>query len=99
MRSTTSEPTRARTRRRWPLLVVIGGVAVGLVVAIVGEDTWRLGSLIVGAFLGVGAVTRLALPGGAAGLLEVRSKAFDVAALGLASLAIMALAIAVPGGR
>jgi hypothetical protein len=74
-------------------------VAGGLAVALIGEDTWRLGSLIIGGFLGVGGVIRLALPDGAAGLLEVRSKGFDVAALGLASVAILALAIVVPGGR
>jgi hypothetical protein len=88
----------ARSPRRWPFLIVVLGVAGGLVVALVGEDTWRLGSLIIGAFLGVGAITRIALPRGGAGLLQVRGKAFDVATLGLASLAIIALAIAVPGG-
>jgi hypothetical protein len=39
------------------------------------------------------------LPRGEAGLLQVRSKAFDVAALGIASVAIIALAIVVPSGR
>ena len=75
------------------------GVAAGLVVAIVGEGTWRLGCLIIGAFLGVGAVIRSALPPGEAGLLQVRGKVFDVAALGIASFTIIALAIVVPGGR
>jgi hypothetical protein len=93
------QPRTARSQRLWPLLIVVIGVAAGLVVAIVGEDTWRLGCLIVGAFLGVGAVTRFALPPGEAGLLQVRGKAFDVAALGVASLAIIALAIVVPSGR
>ena len=78
---------------------VFAGNGVGQVVAIVGEGTWRLGCLIIGAFLGVGALTRSALPPGEAGLLQVRGKVFDVAALGIASLAIIALAIVVPGGR
>jgi Protein of unknown function (DUF3017) len=93
------EPATARTQRQWPLLIVVLGVAAGLGIAIVGEDTWRLGSLIIGAFLGIAAVTRFVLPGGEAGLLQVRSKVFDVAVLGFASLAIIALAIVVPSGR
>jgi hypothetical protein len=85
--------------RQWPLLIVLIGVAVGLGVAVLVADRWRLGSLIIGAFLGIGAVTRAALPRGEAGLLQVRSKAFDVAALGIASVAIIALASVVPSGR
>ena len=85
--------------RQWPLMLVVIGVAAGLGVAVIGEDRWRLGCLIIGAFLGVGAVTRAALPRGEAGLLQVRSKAFDVAVLGVASVAIIALAIVVPSGR
>jgi Protein of unknown function (DUF3017) len=99
VRRPSQEPRTARSQRLWPLLIVVIGVAAGLVVAMVGEDTWRLGCLIIGGFLGVGAVTRSALPPGEAGLLQVRSKAFDVSALGIASLAIIALAIVVPGGR
>ena len=98
LRGPRSEPMSARSQRRWPFLVVVVGVAGGVIVALVGEDTWRLGSFVVGAFLGIGAVIRTALPRGGAGLLQVRGKAFDVTALGLASLAIIALAIAVPGG-
>jgi hypothetical protein len=98
LRGPRSEPISARSQRRWPFLVVLIGVAGGLIVALVGGESWRLGSLIIGAFLGVGAITRAALPRGGAGLLQVRGKAFDVVALGLASLAIIALAIAVPGG-
>jgi hypothetical protein len=85
--------------RQWPLLIVVLGVAAGLAIAVIGEDRWRLGCLIVGAFLGVGAVTRAVLPPGEAGLLQVRGKAFDIAALGVASVAIIALAIVVPSGR
>jgi hypothetical protein len=85
--------------RQWPLLIVVLGVAAGLAVAVIGEDLWRLGCLIAGAFLGVGAVTRAVLPRGEAGLLQVRSKAFDITALAVGSVAIIALAIAVPSGR
>ena len=83
----------------WPLLVVVGGVAAGLVIALVGEDTWRVGSVVIGGSLVVGAVERLALPPRAAGLLQVRGRWFDVAALGLTGAAVIALALLVPEGR
>ncbi|GAA3606199.1 hypothetical protein GCM10022236_05040 [Microlunatus ginsengisoli] len=89
----------ARSQRYWPLLVVVVGVAIGLAVAFVGQDSWRIGCLIVGSSLAVGAVERLALPAGEAGLLQVRSKVFDIAFLTLAGGAVIALAILVPAGR
>ncbi len=88
-----------RSMRPWPLLIIVGGVLAGMVIAFVGDSTWRLGALIIGASLGVGAVERLALPNRDAGLLQVRSKAFDVCVLALAGAAIVALAIVVPEGR
>jgi hypothetical protein len=55
--------------RQWPLLIVVIGVLAGLVVSFLGESTWRLGCLLIGASLGVGAVERIALPSRDAGLL------------------------------
>ena len=89
----------ARSLRQWPLLIVVIGVVAGLVVSFLGESTWRLGCLLIGASLGVGAVERIALPSRDAGLLQVRTKAFDVSVLAVAAVAIIALAIAVPEGR
>jgi Protein of unknown function (DUF3017) len=89
----------ARSLRQWPLLIVVFGVLAGLVVSFLGESTWRLGCLLIGASLGVGAVERIALPSRDAGLLQVRTKAFDVAVLAVAGAAIIALAIVVPEGR
>ena len=94
--TTRGAGTAARSQRYWPLLVVVTGVVIGLVVAIAGAGSWRVGCLIVGSSLGVGAVERLALPAGAAGLLQVRSKVFDIAFLALAGGAIIAFAISVP---
>lgn len=85
--------------RLWPLLGVLLGVAAGLVVAVIGEQTWRLGCLIIGVSLLVGSVIRGAMPSRDAGLLQVRSRLFDVALLGLGGAAIIALSIAVPPGR
>jgi hypothetical protein len=76
----------------------VAGVIAGLVIAIVGSDTWRFGCLVIGASLGVGAVERMVLPRSEAGLLGVRSKPFDVAALAICAAAIIALAIVVPSG-
>lgn len=84
---------------QWPLLVVALGVLVGLAVAFVGEDSWRLGGVIIGVAVGVGAFERMTLSNRRAGLLQVRSKGFDVAVLGVTGLAIIVLALAVPQGR
>lgn len=89
----------SRSLRLWPLLGVLIGVTAGLVVAVIGEQTWRLGCLIIGVSLLVGAVIRGALPSRDAGLLQVRSRLFDVLLLGLGGAAIIALSIAVPPGR
>jgi hypothetical protein len=94
------EPSTAtRSLRQWPLLIVVIGVLAGLVVSFLGESTWRLGCLLIGASLGVGAVERIALPSRDAGLLQVRTKTFDVTVLAVTGAAIIALAIAVPEGR
>jgi Protein of unknown function (DUF3017) len=89
----------ARSLRQWPLLIVVIGVVAGLVVSFLGESAWRLGCLLIGASLGIGAVERIALPSRDAGLLQVRTKAFDVTLLAVGAVAIIALAIVVPEGR
>ncbi len=91
------EPTAAaRTLRAWPLLVVLAGVVAGLVIALVGESSWRLGCLVIGGSLVLGAVERIALPSREAGLLQVRSKAFDAGMLIVLGVMVVVLAIAVP---
>ena len=96
---TRSEPTASRSLQQWPLLVVVVGVVVGITVTFLGDSTWRLGCVVVGLSLLVGAAERLVLPRRAAGLLEVRGRAFDVIVLTLGGLAVLVLAMAVPGGR
>ena len=91
--------TAAPQQRPWPLLVVVAGVALGLLVSVLGDSTWRLGSVLVGLALLVGAVERLVLSDQAAGLLQVRGKGFDVAVLALFGLAVVVLALLVPPGR
>lgn len=96
---TRPEPNAALSLRQWPLLVVVLGVLAGLVVVMLGDSTWRPGSLLIGASLVVGALERLVLPSRGAGLLQVRSKPFDVSVLALAGVAVLVLAVAVPAGR
>jgi hypothetical protein len=85
--------------REWPLLVVVVGVVAGLVVAWAGQSTWRIGCLVIGGALVVGAVERMVLADRECGLLQVRGKAFDVAVLALTGAAVIVLAIVVPPDR
>lgn len=87
----------SRSTRLWPLLVVLIGVGLGLAIAVLGAQTWRLGCLVIGTSLLVGAVIRGALPGRDAGLLQVRSRPFDITVLTLGGIAVIALSIVVPG--
>ena len=89
----------SRSLRVGPLLVVVIGVVVGLVLAVIGQQTWRIGCLVIGTSLLVGAVIRGALPGRDAGLLQVRSRPFDIAVLAVGGIAIIALSIVVPPSR
>jgi hypothetical protein len=91
--------TAARASTQWPLLVVVLGAVVGLLLAVFGDDSWRLGAVIIGASVGFGALERMVLPSRQAGLLQVRTKAFDVAVLAVTGAAIIVLALAVPPGR
>lgn len=86
--------TSARSLTQWPLLVVVGIVAAGLLLVVAQQ--WRLGSGVIGAGLCVGALERALLPRRVAGLLQVRSKAFDVSFLLGAGSAIILLAFIVP---
>ena len=88
----------ARTLRAWPVVLVLFGVVAGLGIALVWDSGWRLGCLVIGGSLGLGAIERLALPSRDAGLLQVRSKAFDAGMLTVLSAAIIVLALAVPPG-
>lgn len=91
------EAVAARSLLQWPLMVVVAGIVMGLGVVAVGQ--WRFGCVVIGASLGIGAVERLALADADAGLLKVRSKAFDVLIMLGMGAAIIALAILVPEGR
>ncbi|MFB7503636.1 DUF3017 domain-containing protein [Streptomyces broussonetiae] len=73
--------------RQWPLLVVLGGVALGLLLT--SLDVFRWGTLLIGAALLAGAVMRWILP--SVGMLAVRSRFTDIATYGILGLAIVLL--------
>ncbi|MEU2711002.1 DUF3017 domain-containing protein [Streptomyces sp. NPDC007205] len=75
--------------RQWPLLVVLGGVALGLLLTAL--DVFRFGTLLIGAALLAGAVMRWILPG--VGMLAVRSRFTDIVTYGVLGLTIVLLAM------
>ena len=95
-----TEPAPDRSSSPWVLVIIGLGVLAGLGYAVFGgENAWRVGCVIIGAVLGIGALLRLILPKDTAGLLAVRGRAFDVFFLVLGGAAIIVLALLVPGGR
>lgn len=83
--------------QQWPLLIVVGGVALGLAIALFGRDAWRPGCLVIGSSLCLGALERTLLPRRHVGLMQVRGQAFDVAVLAGTGIAIIVLALWVHG--
>jgi hypothetical protein len=83
-----------RRLREWPLAVVLTGMALGL--GVVAADHFRPGTILFALSVLAGAVLRAMLPERTAGLLVVRSRALDVATLGLLGAALTVLAVAVP---
>ena len=79
----------------WSLLAVLAVFAVGVVLII--NWHWRRGSVVIGASVTLAGVLRLLLPPKLVGLLQVRSKPFDVTLLLSMGLAIMVLGMIVPG--
>lgn len=75
--------------RQWPLLAVIGGVALGLL--LLAFDAFRLGTLLIGLALLGGAVLRRVLP--SVGMLAVRSRFTDMATYGGLGFVIVMLAL------
>ncbi|MCX5228176.1 DUF3017 domain-containing protein [Streptomyces sp. NBC_00233] len=81
--------------RQWPLLTVLGLAGLGLLV--VGTDAFpqafRIGTMLVGAALLVGAVLRRMLP--SVGMLAVRSRFTDMITYGVMGGLIVLLALMV----
>ncbi|MCI3276045.1 DUF3017 domain-containing protein [Streptomyces sp. 7R015] len=77
--------------RQWPILAVLGLVAIGLLLTAL--DFFRVGCLLVGVALLVGGVMRWVLPD--VGMLAVRSRFTDIATYGLLGAAIVLMAMMV----
>lgn len=81
--------------RELPLLIVIALLTVGLLfVALL--DRWRLGSLLMGLALCIGAIFRLSLPPRQAGMLVVRSKVIDATVLLVLGFGLVVLGNTIP---
>ncbi|MEU6545514.1 DUF3017 domain-containing protein [Streptomyces sp. NPDC046859] len=75
--------------RQWPVLLVCGLVAVGLLVTAL--DVFRAGTLLIGSALLLGAVLRWLVP--SVGMLAVRSRFTDMVTYGVLGLVIVLLAL------
>ncbi|WP_433702858.1 DUF3017 domain-containing protein [Prescottella equi] len=80
-------------RRNWPLLAVVLVVAAAFVLVL--ADRWRRGALVLGGAMVLAALLRAALSPDRVGLLAVRSKGFDVAAMAVVGATIIALAASI----
>lgn len=83
---------------RGPNEIALGAVLLAVVVglALVGQDHWRRGLLLIGIGLLAGAGLRLVLPARVVGLLAVRGRVFDAVVLGLLGAAVIVLTSSVP---
>jgi len=75
--------------RQWPLLTVMGGVGAGL--AITAAGAFRVGLIMVGASLLLGAVLRWLLP--SVGMLAVRSRFTDLITYAVPGVVIVLLTL------
>jgi hypothetical protein len=92
------DPSRSRRRRaatrEWPIILVLLCVAAGF--GVVLSNHFRRGSVVIAGALLLAAFLRLVLPTRLAGLLAVRSRAFDVAVLTVLGLGLFLTAVVVP---
>ncbi len=77
-------------------LMVLAGVLVGL--GLVGAAAWRAGIATMGVSFGLAAVARGVLPDERAGMLRIRRRLVDVAAMALCSTGMLVLAAVIPRG-
>jgi len=80
-------------RRNLPILAVLLVVAAAFVLVL--ADRWRRGALVLGGAMLLAAVLRAVVSPERVGLLAVRGKGFDVAAMTVVGTAIIALAVSI----
>ena len=88
---------RGVVRRQWPLLLVLAIAALGLL--FVAFDGFRIGCGMLGFAVLLAGAARAFLPTRRVGLLVVRSRSFDVLLLLVMGVALVVLAVVVPGPR
>jgi hypothetical protein len=81
----------------WPFATVLVVLAVGL--AVTSRGYFRVGSVITGSAVLLGAALRAMLPDRRAGLLVVRHRVLDVTLMTALGVGIIVLAVIVPGRR
>lgn len=79
-----------------PYLILLCGVAAGVLTMVAGQDV-RGGTLVVAGVLLIAAVTRLLLPGQRAGMLASRRRLADVATFAILGFGLLAAGLALPG--
>ena len=84
---------RARIIRQIPFLIVMVVVLIAAILVLV--DRWRRGSVAFCGALVLGAVFRAVLPADRAGLLQVRSRPFDVAWMATTGVLVFWLATSI----
>jgi len=96
---TVDEAEEVRRARRSRILRQIPFFAVMLVVLLAAIlvlfDRWRRGSVVFGGALLLGAVLRAVIPTDKIGLLQVRSRAFDIGAMTSLGLLVIWLATSI----
>ena len=95
MNAERRQPPLSTSAEIAPLAVVVIGMAAGVVGVLIGH--WRLGCVVIGAFLTIGGIERLVLAD-RSGLLQARNRFFDVIALLGMGIGVIVLAIVVPHG-
>ena len=79
--------------RQWPLLTVLCAAGAGLLIVAADpfDEAFRIGTILIGVALVVGAVLRLVVP--SVGMLAVRSRFTDLVTYGLLGILIVMLSL------
>lgn len=92
----TPHPAR-RILAEWPILLVLGGTAFGMSLALGDKDNLLSGTFVMGMTLLLAAALRLFLPTRTAGSLAIRRRAIDVATYTLLGFTVIVLGLLVQG--
>lgn len=86
-----------RIAEEWPILLVLGGVAFGMFLALGDKDNLLSGTFVMGMTLLLAAALRLFLPTRTARSLAIRRRAIDVALYALLGFVVIVLGLLVQG--